>query len=269
MKTSFKVLLPLLLVLALPAVVQAQFSFTTNNGTLTLTGYDGPGGAVSIPAAINGLTVTSIGDYAFCACGNLTSVTIGTSVISIGDNAFRECSGLTNITIGYGVTSIGDYAFCACGNLTSVTIPDSVISIGDSAFYWCTSLTSVTIGTNVTTIGVQALSGCSSLTAITVDTRNSVYSDVDGVLFNRSLTTLVTYPGGLPGSYTIPNSVTSIGVAAFQDCIRLTSVTIGTNVTTIGDVAFSDCSSLTSVTIPNSVAIPSIAMWMESCSTGV
>jgi len=86
-----------------------------------------------------------------------------------------------------------------------------------------------------------------------VDTRNSVYSDVDGVLFNQSLTTLVQYPGGIAGAYTIPNSVTSIGTNAFYGCESLTNVIIGTNVTSIGNDAFVWCSGLTSVTIPDSV----------------
>ncbi len=61
MKTSLKVLLPLLLLLALPALVQAQFTFTTNNGAIAITGYTGPGGDVTIPSWTNGYPVTSIG----------------------------------------------------------------------------------------------------------------------------------------------------------------------------------------------------------------
>ncbi len=60
-------LLPLLL-LTLPAVVQAQFNYTTNNGTITITKYTGSGGDVTIPDTINGLPVTSIGDGAFSRC---------------------------------------------------------------------------------------------------------------------------------------------------------------------------------------------------------
>ena len=81
-------LLPLLLLLTLPAAVQAQFTYTTNNGTITITGYTGPGGAVTIPSTINGLPVTSIGDWAFGDCTSLTSVTIPNSVTSIGTDAF-------------------------------------------------------------------------------------------------------------------------------------------------------------------------------------
>ena len=65
LRTTCVMRLLLLVLLMLPAVVQAQFDYTTQNGTITITGYTGPGGAVAIPATINGLPVTSIGGYAF------------------------------------------------------------------------------------------------------------------------------------------------------------------------------------------------------------
>lgn len=83
--------------------------------------------------------VTSIGNYAFYNCYNLTSVTIPSSVTSIGDYAFMYCRRLASITISDGVTSIGSWAFSGCTNLTSVTIPSSVTSIGDGAFNGCYS----------------------------------------------------------------------------------------------------------------------------------
>jgi hypothetical protein len=122
------------------------------------------------------------------------------------------------------VTSIGATAFSECTNLTSVTIPGSVRNIGDYAFYDCTSLTSITIPASVTNIGAVPFENCASLTAITVDPNNSFYSNLGGVLFNLSETTLVEYPAGLVGSYRIPGSVTSIGDYAFADCTSLTSV---------------------------------------------
>ena len=197
--------------------------------------------------------VTSIGDYSFSECINLTSVTIGTNVTSIGNYAFWYCDGLTNLTIGTNVTSIGDYAFDSCTSLTSVTIPNSITSIGDYAFAICFGLTSVTIGTNVTGIGDGAFEYCTNLTAITVAANNPAYSSLAGVLFDKNQTTLLEYPIGLVGSYTIPNSVTSIGDYAFTECINLTSVTIGTNVTSIGESAFYACFGLTNVTILNSI----------------
>ena len=188
----------------------------------------------------------------------LTSITIPNSVTSIGEWAFSNCYSLTSITIPNSVTSIGDDAFGGC-SLTSITIPNSVTSIGGSAFCYCLSLTSVTIPNSVTKIGNGAFSGCSSLTSINVDSNNPNYSSVDGVLFNKDKTTLVAYPGGKQGAYTIPNSVTSIENDTFSGCYSLTSITIPNSVTSIGWYAFYGCSSLNSITIPNSVTSIGVA----------
>ena len=162
---------------------------------------------------------------------------------------------IKNVVINNSVTTIGDYAFDSCNSLTSVTIGDSVTTIGDVAFCSCDSLTSVTIPDSVTTIGYDAFYSCDSLTSITVDSNNKYYSnDKYGVLFNKNKTTLIQYPiGNTRTSYTIPDSVTTIGDWAFSYCDSLTSVTIPESVTTIGDWAFSYCDSLTCVTIGDSV----------------
>src|SRR5438128_2128464 len=107
-----------LALLALPAVVQAQFNYTTNNGEITITAYTGPGGVVTVPDMINGYPVTSIGDSAFYRNYTVTSVTIPNSVTSIGAYAFDYCTNLTSVTIPNSVTSIGGYAFAGCTRLT-------------------------------------------------------------------------------------------------------------------------------------------------------
>ena len=140
-------------------------------------------------------------------------------------------------------------------SVKTVVIPDSVTSIGRWAFGYCESLTSVTIPDSVTSIGDEAFNNCTRLTSITVKEGNPKYSsDEYGVLFNKDKTLLIQYPiGNKRTSYTIPDSVTSIGDWAFAQCTGLTSVTIGNSVTSIGSSAFSMCVSLTSVTIPDSV----------------
>ena len=343
-----------------------QYNYTTNNDTITITRYTGPGGALTIPSIINGLPVTSVGDFAFAGCPNLTSVTISNnitkigegpfagcpslsvitvdphnafcsivdgvlfdknqttliqypagkagsyyaitnSVTRIGNGAFADCNNLTSITIPTNVTSIGAESFYSCSNLTSVTIPNSVTGIGADAFYYCTSLTGVTIPDSVTNIDSETFRGCSSLTslttgngvtsiaynafwgctsvtnvtigysvtnigsggstcdgfgaldactslpAITVDPLNPAYSSLGGVLLDKTQTTVIEYPVGKAGAYTIPNSVTSIGAGAFYECSSLTSVTIPNSVTSIGSSAFSSCTSLNSIAIGSSV----------------
>ena len=90
MKTRFKVLLPLLLLSALPAAVQAQFTFTTNSGTITITGYSGSGSAVTIPSMINGYPVTSIGDEAFAYCTSLRGIYFWGNAPSVGARTFQN-----------------------------------------------------------------------------------------------------------------------------------------------------------------------------------
>jgi hypothetical protein len=103
MKKRFKPIRIYLLgamLLALPAVVQAQFNFTINNGAITITimGYAGTNGNVVIPRTTNGYTVIGIGFAAFHNSISLTNVTIPNSITNIGDYAFVSCFKLKSIT---------------------------------------------------------------------------------------------------------------------------------------------------------------------------
>ena len=231
----------------------ADFTYEVTDGKATITDYTGSGGTVVIPSALGGYPVTAIGDFAFHGCDSLANVTIPNSVTSIGRYAFLGCLYLTNVTIPNGVTSIEYGAFDSCASLTNVTIPNSVTSIGGGAFSGCNGLVSVTIPNSVTGIGEAAFASCTSLTSIKVDSGNTAYKDINGVMFNKAGTLLHTYPAGKTGSYAIPNSVTGIGKGAFEGCSGLTGVTIPDGVTSIGVYAFWYCHGLTGVTIPASV----------------
>ena len=183
-------LLQLLVQLLLPVAVQAQFLYVTNNGTLTITGYTGAGGAVTIPDTINDLPVINIGAYAFYNKSNLSSVTILGNVSSIGDKAFSRCWEITIAALGNGLINIGNWAFHECASLVDITIPDTVISIGSDVFSHCGRLTNVVIGNGVILIGGSAFSSCTTLTSLEIG-----------------------------------NSLTTIGSDAFSSCTKLTEVT--------------------------------------------
>lgn len=224
-----------MLIVFMPVIAHAATSGTCgdnvtwtldDNGTLTISGtgdmenyvaynsspfYDNG----SIKSIIIEKGITSISDYAFRSCDNLTSITIPDSVTTIGYMAFYGCSGLTSVLIPDSVTSICASAFRYCGSLTSVTIPNSITSIEADTFDGC-SLTSIAIPDSVTIIGACAFFNCSGLTSVT-----------------------------------IPDSVTIIGQSAFAGS-GLTSVTIPDSVTSIANWAFQACDSLTSINVDSS-----------------
>ena len=209
-------------------------------------------------------TVTTIGDYAFYNCDALTNIIIPDNVTNLGDYVFYDCYRLANVTIGNSVTNIGNYAFYNCSNLTSIEISDSVISIGDYAFYYCYKLKDVTIPEEVTTIGSYAFYYCYNITNITIPEK--VTNIGSYAFYNCYNITSITIPEGVTTirSYVfyncyrlkeviIPEKVTSIESYAFYNCYSITSITIPEGVTTIGSYAFYNCSNVMNTTIPESV----------------
>ena len=244
---------------------------------VVITDYTGSANNVVIPAEIEGLPVTRLGDHAFTSCSGLTSISIPDSVTRIGHATFSCCSSMTSISIPNSVTKIGTAAFFRCNKLTSINvdednstfcswdgvlynkgmttlyccpsgrsgsfvIPSGVVSIGTSAFEYCSSLTSISIPSSVTSIGYSAFSNCDSLTSINVP--SSVTNIDDHAFFGCTNLTNISFLG----------SVTSINDYTFAHCSNLTSISIPSSVTSINTWAFTGCSNLKTVSIPNSVS---------------
>ena len=191
------------------------FCATENNNTYTITGYKGYGGAVDLPAYVDGKPIFSIAEKAFMNCNSITSVTIPSTVTSIGDFAFQNCSNLASINIPDSVTCIGEYAFSKCLSFTKISIPSSVKTIGEHVFWDDISLKEVDLGSGIKNISDGLFSGCSSLTTLSV-----------------------------------AKDLTNIGSFAFKNCTALTSITIPDSVANIGLAVFNGCSSLESITLP-------------------
>jgi hypothetical protein len=252
------------LAVLLMAQGQAQdFTYTTYNGTVTITAYQGPSGAVAIPSTLNGLPVTAIGAYAFRNLSSLSSVTIPNGVTNIGDGSFMFC-GLTNFDLPDTITNLGQMIFYGCEGLTSVTIPNSVTNLGVECFGLCSGLTNVTLGNGLSSIGEGAFFGCGNLPTIGIP--GSVTSISDGAFSGCSGLKTLTLPSsatnfegnvfsncGSLTSMTLPEGITNIGWGTFAGCTSLTNVTIPDSVTSIADEAFIACTSLTNLLIPRSV----------------
>jgi hypothetical protein len=241
-----------------PVFVSVGGALFNKSKTLLIQFPSGKGGSYSVPA-----TVTEIGSEAFFNA-KLTSIQISSGLTKIANDGFYGCNNLTKITLPSTLKSVGDRAFSYSG-LTAASLPKSVTSIGIRAYAACFSLASAHISENVTTLGSGVFSDCSSLTAISVSPANPKYAEKDGVVFDRSGATLLLFPSGRGGNYTVPYGVTTIADSAFFGCRNLVSVSLPVGLRSIGDGAFMLCSSLTSVQLPVGLTtIGSSAFW--SCS---
>lgn len=286
MKTLFKAFqglptlsaLVALLWLATLAAQAEDYTYITNNDTICITKYIGPGGDVSIPETITGLPVTTIASYAFAGCTNLTSITISQNVTNYFGDAFFYCTGLAaiyahplnpvftsvagvmfnktktvlvqypmgragNYAIPDTVTAIGYTAFYSCSGLTDVTLPHGLTSIEDGAFEACPALTNLAVPGTVTNIGWNAFAGCTNLATITLP--ENMLALGGWAFYNCRRLTSVTIPEGVP----------AIEERTFYSCSSLTNVVIPQSAALIGEWAFYQCFALSSVTIPDPVTV--------------
>jgi hypothetical protein len=155
------------------------------------------------------------------------------------------------------VRAIGEGAFQSLPSLTRVVLPLGVTTIESGAFNGCAALVSLFIPATVTSIGTGAFSGCSSLLAIEVDPRNLQYHALQGVLFDKAGTTLLYYPSGKIGDYSVPDSVKSVAPGAFVDADKLSLESYNEIVQRFGSAAFG--APLRQTSAPQSDSVSSVA----------
>ncbi|MFH6936369.1 leucine-rich repeat domain-containing protein [Flavobacterium sp. FlaQc-30] len=219
--------------------------------------------------------VTNIGHHAFYDCNELKSITIPEGMTSIGESAFKNCENLEFIIIPNSITVIKEHAFERCKSLKSVIIPNNILQIEKYAFYECFNLKNVQLGSGLNKIGDCAFRACHNLASITipksikdigdiafrecynmqnyeVEKGNTQFGSINGVLFNKKQDTLIAYPNGKKGKYTIPNGTVVIGNSAFA-CCTINSIYIPKTVKIIKGDAFRYCHNLNKLKIPDSV----------------
>jgi hypothetical protein len=186
--------------------------FATNDGTITVSGYAGLGGAVTVPSTVYGLPVARIGTNTFAGNGSVTSVTIPGSVTNIEDGAFEFCTNLTTLYFQGSPPGVGQSVFDGSTNAIVFFLPD--VPGWGSAFDGLTAW---------------------ELYPFSYTTTNGAIT-ITGYTGNRAA---VVIPGAVTG---LP--VTGIAIDAFAYNTGLTSVTIPGSVTNLGSVAFQWCTNL-------------------------
>ena len=238
-----------------------DFTYTLSDKKATITKYTGSAASVTVPAKIDGYSVTAIGACAFENCEELTSITLPEGLKTMGARIFRgtevktvtipktvekmdsdeewddrscfEGSAVETVIFESGITTIPVRACKSMSTLKNVTIPDTVTAIGNEAFIGCSSLTDFNIPESVKTIGDSSYAGCSFR------------------------------------SVTIPGKVNSIGSCAFENCENLTSITLPEGLKTMGARIFRG-TEVKTVTIPKTVEkMDSYEEWNDrSCFEG-
>lgn len=217
-------------------------------------------------------TLTTLGASCFDSCSSLSgSLSIPNGVTTIGDAAFKDCTGFNGqLIIGSSVATIGSQAFLNCGFIGNLVIPNSVTSIGTEAFADCANITGLTLSQSITVIPAQAFRGClvmtgdiiipNSVTAIQEQAFQGILSGLGAVTIGTSVVHIDDYAFEFTNiaSIVIPDSVQTIGVRSFSNCIIGGLVSFGTSLTTsqlvtIGTEAFLDSTFTGSILIPNSV----------------
>ena len=223
--------------------------------------------SIAIPSSVTGLYSD------FSGCAGLTAINVDSAntkyksidgILYSKDGTVLECcppGKNGSVTIPSGVTSVGSCAFYGCTGLTAINVESAnikyksidgiVYSKDGTELYICPEgkTGSVTILSSVTYIEQYAFYGCTGVIATNVDSANTVYKSVDGIVYSKDGTELILCPPGKTGSVTIPSGVTYIWYSAFYQCAGLTSITIPSGVTNMNSDAFDECTGLAAINV--------------------
>lgn len=198
--------------------------------------------------------ITSIGNYAFAGCVDLTSVALP-ECTNIGSSTFLYCQNLFSVSLPK-CTTIGDYAFASCNNLTTISFP-TCTNLGSYAFAYCSSLTTISLPV-CTTIGSNAFASCPNLTTVSLPACTSINNM--GFLNCTKLIEIslpnCLYLGSI--AFSSCNQLISVYLPkcekvqnyAFHNCIKLTEISLPSCLS-LGSSAFSGCTKLAAVSLSN------------------
>lgn len=262
-----------------------DYIYSLKDGNAIIRKYKGTDANLVIPATLDGHPVTALGSYSFNGCDTLVEVTVPEGVAEIHNDVFDECKNLTTLYLPSTVTNIYLTGLAGRNGMKQVIVAednptyaseDGVlynkgknwiwlypkakegafqlqegVSCRSDTFKNCVGLTKITLPNSFSRSDIS-FEGCSSLTEIVVGEDNQYLSTVDGVLYNKAQTVLITYPARKKQTADIPSTVTTISGYAFWEC-SLSTIMIPNSVTTINKCAFDGWGKLTTITLPDSV----------------
>lgn len=211
-----------------------------DDGTIELVAYYGSEVELTLPAVIDGVDVTRLGDYIFDGGNAYTKITVGAFVREIGDYAFRSCTTLSEVTLPTTLKTIGDYSFRNCSSLEKLELPEGLLSIGEGCFF-ASALTEIKLPYGITEIPDAAFATCTDLKTLLMYSPTSIGKSA---FYNCASLEGLTFP-----------SVREVGELAFSGCSSLKNISFGKELASLGGGALSNCSSLESVSVAPECAL--------------
>lgn len=203
---------------------------------------------LSIAGFLNGDDLRTLRDMAGCdtegkaTAGQLSDIDLSGAQIAEGGKAYAE-GHFTQTNV------VGKAMLASCEKLKRIVLPLQTTKIEADAFRNCSSLHTIEVPTLVESIETSA--GCTALAEINVQAGNSHYSSKDGVLLSGDGKSILWFPMGKEGEYTLPSTVTTVGDYAFRNC-RIETFHFADGLTSIGKYAFYN-SSVKEVSLPSTV----------------
>lgn len=203
---------------------------------------------LSIAGFLNGDDLRTLRDMAGCdnegkaTAGQLSDIDLSGAQIAEGGKAYAE-GHFTQTNV------VGKAMLASCEKLKRIVLPLQTTKIEADAFRNCSSLHTIEVPTLVESIETSA--GCTALAEINVQAGNSHYSSNDGVLLSGDGKSILWFPMGKDGEYTLPSTVTTVGDYAFRNC-RIETFHFANGLTSIGKYAFYN-SSVKEVSLPSTV----------------
>lgn len=203
---------------------------------------------LSIAGFLNGDDLRTLRDMAGCdnegkaTAGQLSDIDLSGAQIAEGGKAYAE-GHFTQTNV------VGKAMLASCDKLKRIVLPLQTTKIEADAFRNCSSLRTIEVPTLVESIETSA--GCTALAEINVQAGNSHYSSKDGVLLSGDGKSILWFPMGKEGEYTLPSTVTTVGDYAFRNC-RIETFHFADGLKSIGKYAFYN-SSVKEVSLPSTV----------------
>ena len=238
-----------------------SIEFITVDGeiAITIAGYQGYGGNVTVPSEIGGYRVAAIKSGAFSNCSNIVSITLPEGITSIPDNCFRNCISLTRTVLPATLNTIGSNAFYECKWLTEPNLPEGIKEIGANAFSRCSALTEIVIPDSVSSLGADAFNECTGLTSVTIpitadyDCGKGSYTNasffqcrnVEEIHYTKGIGDVMQYAdnGGNGYVYGMP----------YLSMSKLTTVTLEDGITEIPESFLRGCRNVEGVVLPKTI----------------